>query len=327
MKTYRILSLIIAAALVLSACNLPSAKPTEQANPNAVFTAAAETVVAQLTQGALLNPASAPASIAPPTGTPSVPTNTPPPLIAPTNTSGPVVIPTTACDAAQFITDVSIPDGTVFSGGATFTKTWRLKNIGTCTWNSSYALVYDSGTSLGGASSVPLSGAVAPGGSIDVSINLQAPSGDGTYRGFWGLTNASGARIPVMGGASGRSFYVEIKVGSGTASGSTPDSGGGKFAVTSVSFSVSRSGGCGASGKYVVTATITTNGPGNVTYYWLYSDSGKTDTVAHDPLEYSAASSKTITNEWVTSATGAWMGIRIDKPNHQDFKQANLNCP
>ena len=43
MKTYRVLSVIIVTALVLSACNLPSAQPTEQANPNAVFTAAAET--------------------------------------------------------------------------------------------------------------------------------------------------------------------------------------------------------------------------------------------------------------------------------------------
>jgi hypothetical protein len=237
-----------------------------------------------------------------------------------------VVVPTTSCDTAQFITDVTIPDGTAFSGGATFTKTWRLKNIGTCTWSSSYALVFVSGTSMGSASSVPLSGTVAPGGSIDVSVNLQAPSADGTYRGFFGLNNASGARVPIIGGASGNSFYVEIKVGSGASSGgATPDSGGGKFAVTSVSFSVSHSGSC-ATGKYVVTATITTNGPGTVTYYWIRSDNA-TDTNVHDPLEYSSASSKTITTEWNTSASGLWMGVRIDKPNHQDFKQANLNCP
>ena len=287
-----------------------------------MFTAAAETVVAQLTQSALLNPTSRPPTVASPTSGSSVPTNTPLPPAAPTNTSVPVVIPTTGCDAAQFITDVTIPDGTLFAAGATFVKTWRLKNTGSCTWNSSYALVFDSGTAMGGAASVPLASSVAPGGSIDISVNLQAPSADGTYTGFWGLANASGARIPVAGGFSGRSFSVVIKVGSG---GGTGGSTGGKFGVTSVGFSVSRTGGCVASGKYVVTATITTNGPGEVTYKWIYSDGG-TDTIVHDPLVFSAAGSQTVTNEWQTTAS-VWMDIYIDKPNHQQLGRATLNCP
>lgn len=324
MKIYRVLCMILATALVLGACNLPNAQPTEQVNPNAVFTAAAETVVAQLTQSALLNPTNPPPTVAPPTNTPAAAATNTPQIVLPLATSTLGAVPTTSCDAAQFITDVSIPDGTVFAAGATFVKTWRLKNIGTCTWNSSYALVFDSGTAMGGAASVPLSGTVTPGGSIDVSVNLQAPSADGTYRGFWGVSNASGARVPIAGGASGRSFYVEIKVGTGTGGG-TPGTGGGKFAVTSVGFSVSHSGSC-AAGKYVVTATITTNGPGDVTYKWIYSDGG-TDTIVHDPLSFSAAGSQTITTEWNTSASGLWMGVHIDKPNHQDFLKADLNCP
>jgi len=42
--------------------------------------------------------------------------------------------PPAGCDRAQFISDVTVPDGTTFAPGATFTKTWRLKNSGTCTW-------------------------------------------------------------------------------------------------------------------------------------------------------------------------------------------------
>jgi hypothetical protein len=324
MKLYRILSVLIAVALAISACNLPSAQPTEQANPNAVFTAAAETVVAQLTQGALLNPTNPPPTIAPPTSSPVESTNTPEPVIPPVATSAPVAAPTTACDAAQFVTDVTIPDGTPFSGGATFVKTWRLKNIGTCTWNSAYALVFDSGTAMGGAASVPLSGTVAPGGSVDVSVNLQAPSADGTYRGFWGLTNASGARIPVAGGSNGKSFYVEIRVGSGTSAG-TPDSGEGKFAVTSVGFNVARSGAC-TSMTYTITATITANKPGTVTYTWIRSD-GTTGPTNSGSLSFDSAGSQTITHIWTFGGGGRSVQLYIDKPNHQYFGPANLNCP
>ena len=53
------------------------------------------------------------------------------------------------CDWAQFIADVTVPDGTTYTPGATFQKTWRLKNIGTCTWTTSYALIFDSGNQLG----------------------------------------------------------------------------------------------------------------------------------------------------------------------------------
>ena len=48
-----------------------------------------------------------------------------------------------ACDQAAFIRDVTVPDGSPFAPGETFTKTWRLQNTGTCTWTTSnYTLVY-----------------------------------------------------------------------------------------------------------------------------------------------------------------------------------------
>ncbi|PIU90073.1 MAG: hypothetical protein COS63_04110, partial [Anaerolineae bacterium CG06_land_8_20_14_3_00_57_67] len=52
----------------------------------------------------------------------------------------------TRCDWAQFVADITVPDGASFAPGAAFTKTWRLKNIGTCTWTTSYALVFVSGS-------------------------------------------------------------------------------------------------------------------------------------------------------------------------------------
>jgi hypothetical protein len=220
-------------------------------------------------------------------------------------------VPTKTCDSSQFLADVTVPDGTNYKGGETFTKTWRLKNTGTCTWDSTYALVFDNGDQLGGPASQGMTGSVAPDQEVDVSVALKAPTAAGTYRGYWRLRNASGKFI-------GKSFYVEIKVKGG-------DSSGGKFAVMNVTLTVSHSGSC-STGKYTIQAAITTNGPGKVTYYWIRSD-GATDTVTHDPLEFSAAGSQTVSTQWNTSATGLWMDIYIDKPNHQQFGRALLNCP
>jgi hypothetical protein len=342
MKFNRVTTLFLAVALVLSACSLPNATPTQQINPNAVFTAAAQTVVVQLTQNALLIPS---ATVPPPTSTITI-TDTPqPPAASPTGSSGtvgpatstsaPAVAPTSACDAAQFVSDVTIPDGTSFAAGATFTKTWRLKNIGTCTWSSSYALVFDSGEAMGGAASQPLSGTTAPGATVDVSVNLQAPSKDGTYRGFWGVSNASGARLSVAGGSNGKSFYVEIKVGTGVGSGTVgpttgpvanPTDSTGKFAVIAVSFNVTHnSESCSsASAKYTVTATITANRGGTVTYTWVPSESsGPSES---GTLTFDHAGSQTITTEWVTTLSSQWVELYVDKPNHQQFGTANLNC-
>ncbi len=115
------------------------------------------------------------------------------------------------CDWAQFVTDVTVPDNTVFQPGATFTKTWRLKNIGTCTWTTSYSLVFDSGTQMGGPASVNLPNSVAPGQTVDVSVNLTAPGTQGNYIGYWKFKNASGV-IFGIGSSADNSWWVEINV-------------------------------------------------------------------------------------------------------------------
>src|SRR3990170_378646 len=60
------------------------------------------------------------------------------------------------CDWAKFIADVTVPDGTSFNGSTPFTKTWRLKNIGSCTWTTAYALVFSSGEQMAGPLTVNL---------------------------------------------------------------------------------------------------------------------------------------------------------------------------
>jgi hypothetical protein len=116
-----------------------------------------------------------------------------------------------ACDWAQFVADVTIPDGTSVAAGATLTKTWRLKNIGTCAWSTAYALVYSSGEKMGTTTVVNLPSNVAPGATVDLTVTLTAPSAAGHYRGYWQLRNASGVLFGI--GASATSpFWVDLNV-------------------------------------------------------------------------------------------------------------------
>jgi len=201
-RTLRIISIVSILTLVISACNLPSGTATQDPNsPNVVFTAAALTVQASLTQ-------TVPFST--PTIPPPQPTNTAItiPTAAPTSIT-PIASPTAACDQAQFIKDVTIPDGTVFAPGTMFKKTWRLRNSGTCSW-SGYTLVFDSGEAMSPV--IDPIGTVAPGQEVDVSVTFIAPTTNNTYRSYWRLRNPSGVLLPVLGGNLGKSFFVEIKV-------------------------------------------------------------------------------------------------------------------
>lgn len=117
----------------------------------------------------------------------------------------------TYCDWAKYVADVTVPDGTTFSGGTAFTKTWRLKNNGSCTWTTGYSLVFSSGEKMGGPDAVPLPTTVAPGQTVDISVNLTAPTVGGSYRGFWQLKNASGGLFGI-GTTADKPFWVDIKV-------------------------------------------------------------------------------------------------------------------
>ncbi|MGD0877476.1 MAG: Ig-like domain repeat protein [Anaerolineales bacterium] len=123
------------------------------------------------------------------------------------------------CNAAQFIADETVPDGTVVAPGSTFVKTWRLENVGSCTWSTSFAAVFTGGDQMGAPSVVYMPTSVAPSSTVDISVNLTAPSSSGHYRGNWELRDASGNVFGV--GASANSiFWVDIYV-SGTYTGGT----------------------------------------------------------------------------------------------------------
>lgn len=176
--------------------------------------------------GTSVTPTNTSTATATATGTPPSPTSTntgtvtpPTPTFTATATNTPgtitVTLPSSTCDKAEFVADVTVPDGTVFAPGTTFTKTWRLKNVGTCTWNTSYTLVFHTGEQMGGPAAVNLPSTVAPGQTLDLSVALTAPNTAGTYRGYWMLKNAGGVLFGI-GVTGDKPFWVDIKVsGSG----------------------------------------------------------------------------------------------------------------
>jgi len=138
----------------------------------------------------------------------------PPESIGPVATQTPEPAPTQipCTDAATFLKDVTIPDNTNLLPGQSFVKTWRLRNDGTCTWTTDFALAFAGGSKLGGSTVVPLARAVAPGETIDLSITLTAPAGSGIYESRWQLRNAAGQLFGI-GRNADAPFWVKITVG------------------------------------------------------------------------------------------------------------------
>jgi hypothetical protein len=212
------ISLILLFTILLTSCDFGGLPiPQAQQNLNPLSTSAAQTIEAmsvQLTMVALSITQAAQATTAPTqaqatlsaSGTPQ-PSDTPAATdtqAAPTASLTPVSsitnVPITQvaaqpCNRFDFVSDITVGDYTNFNPGATFTKTWRLRNSGTCSWDNSYSLVFASGYSMSGPASVALPGTVAPGQLVDVSVTLQAPYNAGIYRGFWMLQSPSGGRF------------------------------------------------------------------------------------------------------------------------------------
>lgn len=197
----------------LAGCNLPS---NALQTPTLNVTQAYQTVEARLTQAIALTPAksTSPSATQGEIATQTSSPPTPRPSLTPTQpgTTSSTTLPALCDQAAPGIPiDVTIPDGSEMEPGQAFTKIWRLQNVGTCTWTKDYALVWFSGDKLGAPASVPLSGNISPGQTVDLSVDMTAPEKPGTYRGNWKLRNDSGALFGI--GPSGDSaFWVEIEV-------------------------------------------------------------------------------------------------------------------
>jgi uncharacterized protein YkwD len=146
----------------------------------------------------------------------SVPTDTPAPTGTPeasTTTPGTAVSAevseTGAChDSAVMIEDVTVPDNAPMTKGQKFTKTWRFMNNGKCNW-SGYTIAFVAGDRMASPDTAPVP-ATEAGQTVDVSVELTAPSVDGSYTGFYELRKANGETLAI---GIEKTFWVKILIG------------------------------------------------------------------------------------------------------------------
>ena len=133
-------------------------------------------------------------------------------LVQPTQV--PTQPPVEQCiNAMAYVADLSYDDANMsnpprLQPGEAFTKGWRIKNTGTCTWNSNYYLGFAYGNApeaLMGGRPINIPGNVAPNQEVDLYINLVAPQKSGTYQGFWNMFDDASV-------AFGETIWVGINV-------------------------------------------------------------------------------------------------------------------
>jgi hypothetical protein len=314
--------------LALAACGGAAQEPTPTApDPQSVLTAAAQTAEAGLTQAALTSvPTQTPEPSSTPSPTQGSAVETPPP---PTPTSGATLTPgPPGADIAVFVADVSVPDGTGYQAGASFTKTWRLQNGGTSTWTTDYDLVFIGGEQMAGADAVPLPKQVGPGETVEVSVDLTAPNQSGPQRGDWILRNAAGQTFQT-------SFYVLINVNGGASStqvsGDTPTPSG-SGPVSSASLQVDSADFTGACPhSFTFSAQVNMASDAQVTVqleagaddptYTFSLPAGQTYNLGAGTASFSYSLS-------LTDSVSGWVRLRVDGPNRVTSNQVNfqLTC-
>jgi len=263
-----------------------------------IFMTACSSLVGQPSSG-VPSPTALPTTISEPTTIPTVQ-----PTVVPTNPTAATSAPasTDGSDSAQYTTDDRL-DGITYTPNTAFTKTWTLKNTGTCTWDSSYLVFYISGTTMTqqpGYWIVPRGQTVAPGQTVNISVGMTSPVENGSYQSYWGLKKENGSLLPIRGGANGNSFYVKIKVDNGTVVGN----------ITAASIAIEREEGsgtvCTAEATYFVYASITADGPATANYeinstagqiaagYFQTSPTGPVSPFVTGSLVFNQADTKTI---------------------------------
>jgi hypothetical protein len=199
-KTTVLMTIIIMLSLLMSGCGGSEAEATPTLSVESIQTYAVGTFSSGLTQTAL----------AAPTNTPT-PTSTVTPLPIATlvnitpfaTTIG--VNPTSSCNMMSYVNDVTIPDNTPMAPGETFTKTWKVKNSGTCAWEAGYKFAFTSGDAMNGAT-YTLPQSVPANTVVDISIEMTAPNKPGSVRGNWRMSTTAGQFF-------GDEVYLVILVG------------------------------------------------------------------------------------------------------------------
>jgi len=326
-KLKKLLFLHIALVMVLAGCNSKEPEVSPTPNPETVMTAAAQTAEVRLTEIAQSTPS--------PTPVPST-TLQPSPdegVIGVPETSSPDGIPTltptveellTGTDKAAYVMDVTVPDGTEFNPGETFTKIWRLSNAGSSTWSTSYKLTFIGGAQMGGVEEVSIPVSVSPGSTVDVEVELVAPEANGTHRGFWSMKDSTGTLFD-------NSIYVEVVVIGGSDSGDSTPSPSGDAGVSDLSLRVEDEYATECPYEFMFSGTFKLNKPTSVTYQLeAGSNTSGFEFALPAPVtgNFDAGTHVVSFNLQLTDSVDGWAKLHISAPNdiYSNQEYFTLNC-
>jgi Ig-like domain from next to BRCA1 gene len=302
---YAFFALLSSLTLMLSACG------SSASNDSIIATSVAMTVQAQNTQEAAFTPTNLPATDVPPllfSPTPGI-THVPP--TAPPASSSDIK----PCYSADFVSDVTIPDGTIVSPGQTFWKTWRVTNSGSCAWDSSYKFVFMDGDIMGGGYVYSFPGAAAPGQTVDIPIQLYAPQAAGTYTGTWAIEAPDKTIFGV--GQYSQPLSVKVVVVTGTPANNRTAS---PYGVADVTYNDVIRVCKKANTLWTYSANISSNGPVTVIFTWEQSDGHN---FPNNKITFTDATTVTRSNDWqqgiASSTNPRWVRLVVTSPTYQEF--------
>jgi hypothetical protein len=234
-KSAWLVAVLMSPIIILAACS-PAAPTTPTTEPNAIYTAAAATVVYQLTRAAALVP-SPTEPLAPTAAEASLPTEAPTapafPTLAGPSSSGQATlavpagsnqngIPTldlsvqtyqtpTISSSGQSTSDKALwqynvpADNSTFTPNKQFAMAFGVKNAGPFTWTKGYSFKWFGGTQMSGITRVNFDKEVKPGEKIEFDLSFEAPSKPGKYITRWAVYNSNGNQI-------GQEIYFQFNV-------------------------------------------------------------------------------------------------------------------
>eukprot|EP01147_Barroeca_monosierra_P003335 gene3335-8264_t len=93
--------------------------------------------------------------------------------------------------SAELAADLTTTESGLLSPGQSFTKTWRLRNTGTCQWPTTSVLRFLEGAQMNAPCEVPVP-CIGPGEVTDVSVTFLAPTEIGQHVASWRLKHSDG---------------------------------------------------------------------------------------------------------------------------------------
>lgn len=190
-RNYRTLSLVVAIVLTLACVPTlgPTPAPIPTFDPNGPLTAIVLTAGFAATQTAINAPPTATPTALPTKTASPTPTATPTFLfLIPTNSLPPTQIPLGVSEKSLECQVLSVEPKGVVAASSRFIGKWVIANIGKDTWlSANIDYRYQSGDKIHLQSIYDFPANVQPGATVELTVDMQAPSTPGEYTTVWRL--------------------------------------------------------------------------------------------------------------------------------------------